>query len=150
MPEECFNKEFQYNEMSKWMKNLNFFCTPFSSPVLYIGSLDGYICPQLRKAAEAGCFTHLLYFGIACQDGSKPLDFIKTYPVLPQEGEVLQKAHSLYIPCRINNCECCLCVDRYIGDVNVISILDLLRNREVFPKLKLVFVDTSRLINRIP
>ena len=136
--------------MSKWMKNLIFFCTSFSCSVLYIGSLDGYICPQLRKAAEAGCFSHLLYFGIACQDGNKPLDFIKTYPVLPQEGEVLQKAHSLYIPCRINNCECCLCVDRYIGDVNVISILDLLRNREVFPKLKLVFVDTSRLINRIP
>ena len=101
MPEECFNKEFLYNEMSKWMKYLNFFCTSFSGLALHIGSLDGYICPQLRKAAEAGYFSHLMYFSIACQDGNKPLDFIKTYPVLPQEGEVLQKAHSVSIPCRI-------------------------------------------------
>ena len=112
---DCFMIEFKKTEMQLWLKNLKNYWT-----------FTGSLLPILDKASHESFFSDLHIVTISCG-----CEMIETYPALPVMGDVILKAYSLSIPYKFLLAE------------GVYALLTMLSDKQRFPQLQRVIVDTS-------
>ena len=69
---------------------------------------------------------------------------IETYPALPVMGDVILKAYSLSIPCIDGEGE--WSIAKFLLAEGVYALLTMLSDKQRFPQLQRVIVDTSWLV----